>query len=184
MKDESAFPVEWRQVPEWPQYEVSNDGQVRSLVGSGFAKLKRKYPKYRATYTGKDGYPRVTLFENSHSTNRRTETWTLHRMVAMAFIPTDDLKLHVAHLDGNKQNNHVSNLKWCTRKENESHKVAHGTRASGVKNGHAVLCDKSIKAIRILAKDEKWSRKKISNLFQISQGHVSAIVLRKIWHHL
>lgn len=80
----------------------------------------------------------------------------------------------VAHLDGNNQNNNVSNLKYVTRSENERHKVNHGTSNHGERNGRAKLTEKQIEQIKKLLKD-KIRQIDIAARFGISQGHVSAI---------
>lgn len=51
---------------------------------------------------------------------------SVHRLVALAFIPTDKLLPHVNHKDGNKHNNHVNNLEWCTPGYNNKHYFANG----------------------------------------------------------
>lgn len=95
----------WRNVhlPEYSKYEVSNEGDVRN-GNTGYV-LKPGINKF--------GYPVVVL--NSGS-NRKTVP--VHRLVAEAFIDGDHEGLVIDHIDGNKQNNRVSNLEFCTSSEN------------------------------------------------------------------
>jgi len=62
------------------------------------------------------GYKRVTL-----SIEGKTERYLVHRLIAMTFIPNPLSKPCVNHIDGDKLNNDVSNLEWCTYSENEIH---------------------------------------------------------------
>ncbi len=54
------------------------------------------------------------------------KSYPLHRVIASAFIPNPQNKPEVNHIDGNKENNSVSNLEWVTRKENACHAGEHG----------------------------------------------------------
>lgn len=61
---------------------------------------------------GGSGYYTVSLSNKSY---------TVHRLVALTYVPNTDSKEMVNHIDGNKRNNHLANLEWATRSENEKH---------------------------------------------------------------
>lgn len=102
-------------------YEVSNFGRVRSLdrvipqMYHGKIFDRKMKGKMLNPVTTHDGYLTVHLSNKGHKIVK------VHRLVAIAFIPNTELKETVNHKDGNKKNNHVSNLEWCSRDENFSH---------------------------------------------------------------
>jgi hypothetical protein len=89
---------------EQTDYYVSNCGRVRNM-NTG---MEMK------PYIDKGGYLRFSLNKPSKKDNFKP---FLHRLVALAFIPNPDNKPSVTHKDGNKQNNHYTNLEWSTRVE-------------------------------------------------------------------
>lgn len=98
------------------KYEVSNLGKVRSLDYShtGLSKeLKLN--------VNQKGYEYVVLCING-----KTKYKLVHRLVLDAFLPNYFNKPQVNHIDGNKRNNKVENLEWCTAKENVHHAVRTG----------------------------------------------------------
>lgn len=97
------------------KYEVSNFGRIRNT--------KRKTS--RSTPISKRGYP---VF--SASVGGRIKLINVHKCVAEAFIPNPEDKPCINHKDGNKQNNHVDNLEWCTYSENNSHARTTGLHIS------------------------------------------------------
>ena len=117
----------WIDMPEYEGlYMVSNYGRVKSLPRTRVfysCKYNREIvSNYKAIilkpglFGGK--YQNVKL-----SKNKVLKTRSIHRLVAMAFIPNPLNKPCINHKDGNPSNNHVSNLEWCTHKENSEHAV-------------------------------------------------------------
>jgi hypothetical protein len=72
----------------------------------------------------------------------------IHRLVLSVFDREPLPGEQAAHLDGNKDNNRLDNLKWCTKLENEAHKIIHGTHLSGAKVNGAKLTAEQVVAIR------------------------------------
>ena len=95
------------------KYEVSNLGKVRNIKSGRVLK----------TSLNNNGYLRLWLCEN----NKRKHLY-LHRIIATAFIDNPEEKPCVNHIDENKTNNDLSNLEWCTVRENN----IHGTRIKKV----------------------------------------------------
>ncbi len=93
-------------------YQVSNQGRVRRIK-SGKSTQKGRILKTSSKF---DEYSRTGL-----SINGKVCWLTIHRLVAEAFIPNPEKKPCVNHIDGNKRNNVVSNLEWCTYSENNRH---------------------------------------------------------------
>lgn len=101
------------------RYEVSDDGRIflkeHTVIRSNGSKMT--YARKEKIRTVKEfGYEEVKV-----SVNNKTKHYKVHRMVAETFIPNPDNKPFINHKDGNKLNNHVSNLEWCTKEENQQH---------------------------------------------------------------
>lgn len=107
-------------------FAVSNTGKLKRI--SRISKtdghlIPEKILCFKKT---KKGYNRCDLRINGIS-----KSFYLHRLIALAFIPQINGKPHVNHKDGNKLNNHVSNLEWCTPQENNEHGVSLGLLKRG-----------------------------------------------------
>lgn len=84
-----------------------------------------KSEKFLKTRFNRDGYEVVNL-----SKNGILKTFSIHRLVAQAFIPNPNNYSQVNHIDGDKENNNIWNLEWCSAKQNNIHAIETGLRKS------------------------------------------------------
>lgn len=108
---------QWKKIPNFESYEVSNLGRVRSTYKNGKNKILKPS-------TLQKGYLRVFM---SNGVDRCR--FLVHRLVAEAFVPNTGHLPYINHKDENKANNRSDNLEWCTNEYNQKY----GTR--GVRSG-------------------------------------------------
>jgi hypothetical protein len=120
----------------------------------------------------------------------------VHRLVAYAFIPNPENKKEVNHKDGNRKNNHISNLEWVTSSENSLHAihilhtkkppsgiVPTERRARGEDNGTAKFTNEQIKAIR--QEHEKGiGCRRLARKYGTSISNIYRIVTHQTWRHI
>jgi len=104
--------------------KVYDNGQIETLNHINIRKngrIDNRKGKVLKPKIDKYGYQVITL-----SKNGIRKTYTIHQLVAKAFIPNPENKKTINHKDGNKMNNYVDNLEWATEKENQQHKWKNG----------------------------------------------------------
>jgi hypothetical protein len=116
----------WKPIEEFPNYHISSFGNIKNITTN---KLLKKCLK--------GGYYNICLVNN----NGR-KSCKIHRLVALAFITNNENKPEVNHKDKNKLNNHIDNLEWNTRRENNQHKSI-GLIYTSNKNKQVLRIDKT-----------------------------------------
>lgn len=105
---------QWKAIAECNgEYHISDQGRAKSYKCGKERILK-------PILSGESGYLRIRI------RGGKQEMYSIHRLVAETFVPNPDKKPQVNHKDGNKLNNHVSNLEWTTSKENLQHAWKNG----------------------------------------------------------
>ena len=151
----------WKKVYGFDDYLCKEQGEIYSL----------KTNKIMKTHNDKDGYQclRLTIEKG------KAITVKVHRLIAQTFIPNQENKPLVNHKNGNKKDNAVSNLEWCTAKENANHAIKTGLKNdSGTHNTRASCNEEVLKKIRKLISEGKTNTE-IEKITGISNGVVSHI---------
>ena len=98
---------EWRIIKDFPNYSVSNFGNVKNNKTNRIMKLNVK-----------GGYYHISL-----NNDNCKKTLKVHRLVALAFIENPENKPEVNHINKNKLDNFINNLEWATRKKQNKHRI-------------------------------------------------------------
>jgi hypothetical protein len=151
-------------------YDVSNCGRFYNNKFNRFIKPRKN----------SDGYLNVTFCIDGVITNYKA-----HRLIAEAFIP-NPLNLPVInHKDGDKTNNNVENLEWCTSSENRIHAVnVLGCKTGiGIRNVNAKLNDDNIREIRKELSNGATGIS-LANKYGVDPKQISRIKNNKTWKHI
>ena len=161
----------WRLIPNCSNYFISNLGRVYYK--------NHKFPNWKLREENdfvidKDGYYRV----NYKTDTGKSVFEPVHRVVAKVFLENnDENKTQVNHIDANRLNNKVSNLEWCTPKENVYHSYQYGNRKKCLEVPRiSKLTAYQISQIPVLR--QYYSLKKISDLYNISYTSIKNIVIK------
>ena len=108
----------WKKVTGFEKYSVSDYGNIRNDKTGRILKFG----------TSNNGYRRVTF-----SQNKKLSTKNVHRLVAGAFIPNPDNKKCVDHINNDRKNNKLNNLRWATAEQNQHNRKIDKDNTSGTK---------------------------------------------------
>lgn len=164
--------IKWKQVPEYPEYEVSSAGGFRKKLKSGYRDLATPISTWQ--------YP-VAYFQSGSKRTARL----VHRLVAALFMLPPPTPAHeINHKNGVKADNRVENLEWVTRSENMKHAFALGLAVPDERHGMRAHNRKlHYEDVQVIRELRSWGLSSLflGEMFQISHGAVRAICLRRTW---
>ena len=158
----------WRKIRDYDEYSISEAGQV---LHQGHELTPRPT---------KTGYLRVGLWKNN-----KGKDFYIHRLVAEAFLPNPNHYPEINHKDGNKSNNNVTNLEWCSHRTNMKHGYQTGLlNQTGEAHSAVKLSVEKVLQIRTLFNSGLYTPKRLAQEFQVGVDNIYAILNRKTWVHI
>jgi len=159
-------------------YSVSDQGRVkRELQNQG--SVKDRIMKTPLNHSG--GYPHLGLNKNGI-----TKNFTVHRLVAQAFLGVKEKRFEVNHKNSIRTDNRLFNLEWVTHYENVQHTIKSGRKRFpiGEESPHAKLTREDVLQIRKIFKNKKRICKKDYMTFNVCRMTVKRIIERRSWRWL
>lgn len=174
----------WKDITDYEGfYQVSSLGKVKSL--DRYRTDKKGFSKFLPSVVlklgrGTHGYLSCVICKDC-----KPKTKTVHRLVAIHFLDKVDGKEFVNHIDGNKLNNHASNLEWVTSSENTIHGLSLGimNTAKGIQKPNTKLDEAKVLSIkkRLLSGHRMTD---IAKDFSVSSTNIQAIKENKTWKYV
>ena len=174
-----------KQIPGFTNYFVTTDGKVFSEA----MQYRQKEKKLRRLSLWKcAGYWAVHLTKDGIQLKR-----LVHRLVLETFVGQSPDGYQCRHLNGDRSDNRLENLRWGTRSENQMDRLLHGTSNNGERHPNNKLTSEQVLEIRRLAAsnnkktrqiDRGGDYKNIAAKFNVSPSTVGSIVSRKTWGRL
>lgn len=167
----------WKDIPGYEGlYKVSSFGRIKSLARKTGKNLHSYPEKLMSPVITVLGYTKITL-----SNNGKIKHTSVHRIVAITFIPNPENKKTVNHKDGNKQNNCVKNLEWATYVEQMYHADNTGLRkVRGELSPHSKLKTEDVLFIR----SSDWTLVSLAKHFNVNVSCIEKVKYRTSWKHI
>ena len=182
VKKDTEFEI-WKDITGYEGiYQVSNFGRIKSL-GRFLKRGESKIFVDEFIMSGGStpiGYKTVNLTKN-----KVRKAFSVHRLVAEAFIPNPEGKPEVNHIDGDKLNNNYANLEWCTRRENLQHAYDTGlVNQQGSDSVNAKLSDDEVLEIRELYKTGRYTYDCLAEEYQVGASTIGRVVRKEVYQNV
>lgn len=176
--------TEWRAIPGYEgRYEVSDDGQVRSLPRSevghrnGKPYVRHRNGRLMRPATDRDGYQRLCLLKDGVR-----EYMAVHVAVLLAFVGPRPAGQLGRHLDDDPSNNRIGNLAWGTVIDNAADALANDRYRRGSRHCGAKLTEADVIAIR--AAKGRIQRAVLAQQYDVAPNHINLLQSGKAWKHV
>jgi len=161
----------WKPISEYPKYEISNLGNVRTWRKRGnFIDDLSDSPRPLKPWIS-NGYKMVTLIERGQKKH-----FLVHRLVAMSFIGEIPEKHVVCHKDDNKLNNEIDNLYYGTYSQNGKDAVKNKRLKQGEDHSNSKLSNADVDTIRHLVISLGKTHKEVADIFGVARTTISGII--------
>ena|ERR1051325_3775276 len=157
----------WKAIERSPAYSISSLGRVKGPKGWILKQPIR------------NGYCSISLYTDKKTFTRENT----HTLVLETFVGPRPDGFHARHLDGDRKNNSVSNLRWGSPKENAADQFLHGTRALGLKHHNAKLNADIVRSIRD-GFDHGFGPTALAKKYGVDPSTITSVVRRQTWAHV
>lgn len=162
---------------EYANFEISNSGLLKNVSTGNILKLT----------ISKTGYYSVCISLGSRNNRKLIK---IHKAIAETFIPNPHNYPCINHKDGNKLNNSINNLEWCTNRHNIIHAYQNNlidtTKISGENHKKSKLTNEIVNFIRdnYKPRDKEFGSRALARKFNINHEVIRRIFARKMWKHI
>jgi len=180
----------------WEEYyQVSNLGRIKSLQRTVLVKRSpnnfyrnKKEIFIKIHFCKTNGYKMVCL-----QVENKMKNYLLHRLIASAFVPNPNKYDFVNHIDGNKLNNSILNLEWCTKSQNTYHAFRNGLNDKAIASAKArrgelascvKLTEKDVVSLRSDWASGSYTHKQLGIKYGIGPTSSASIIQRRSWKHV
>ena len=148
------IPSDAKQITSLPNTFITRDGRIW------------RNGKPKKVYVGLNGYKTCTF-----SINNKSNPKTVHRLLLETFVGPCPEKHEALHINGNRLDNRLENLRWGTRKENVADAIKHGTATIGTKNSQSKFNKEDLNEIMKM-KSQRMTAQQIADRFNVSKTTV------------
>lgn len=167
-------------------YVISRDGDIKSVERwihlKSHSYIKKEQDIIQSI--NPSGYKQVKLYNNTG----KTKSIVVHRLIAFTFLENPNEYKYINHIDGNKLNNNLSNLQWCTSSQNNTHAYRTGLKKPENYAGEACyfakLTEKEVIAIREEYKLNKPFQRRLAEKYNTTITNINMIINRNTWKHV